>query len=225
MMKRKSKTMATSQSSVPPVLKGLKTDRTPRDYFLDMISVWEGGFQKYPEDVGNWVTFPDGKRELIGTNMGVTPSALAFHRGVPPSRITEEDMKALTVEEAADIGMKSYYEAPGLDILPWTPGVEAVTDIGWGSGPVRGIKMLQQVCGTTTDGIIGPKTMEAYRVFIETHGHERFLRDLHDLRADFYRQIVQNRPSNKIFLKGWLNRAKHYLPDNKAWWPKWKETE
>lgn len=195
--------------------------KSPRDAFVEAIRTWEGGFQQYREDAGNWVFAPDGTRRLVGTNLGVTPAALARHRGLAPYEVAVEDMRALRLEEAAEIGLAHYYRAVGFDRLPWLPATEVWVDIGWGSGPRTAILHLQRLIGTGDDGVIGPITTAAFVEWIEGYGHARTVERTADWRRDFYRDIVRRRPQNGVFLRGWLNRANWYCPANPSWWGTW----
>src|SRR5690606_26929880 len=128
---------------------------------------WEGLWQAMPEDAGNWVALPGGGRRLVGTMRGVTPAAFARWRGLQPWQVDAGRMKAeITLDVAVTIGLEHYYRQPGFDRLEWSPLVEIAVDIGWGSGPVRGIRMLQVLVGAEPDGIIGPRTEAAYAAAI-----------------------------------------------------------
>ena len=53
------------------------------------------------------------------------------------------------------------------------------------------------------DGKIGNQTLFALN-HVEA---EKFLQVYHDLQRRFYRSIVANRPTQRFFLGGWLNRV------------------
>lgn len=208
------------------IVAGLKP-RTPEEGFAHAIKTWEGGYQAMPEDTGNWVTLPNGEERLVGTNLGVTPAALAKHRGKHPYEITEDDIRGLQIEEAVEIGMTHYYRAVGYDKLPWTPVTEVWVDIGWGSGPRTSIKHLQRLIGTGDDGVIGPYTIKAFTEWLRgadglpsLEEHKRAVSQTYNWRASFYRDITRRRPANKRFLRGWLNRARYYTPGT-SWWGEW----
>ncbi|MCW5770416.1 MAG: hypothetical protein KIT16_02175 [Rhodospirillaceae bacterium] len=192
------------------------TGRTPREAFMQAIDTWEGLFQDDPDDVANWA---DGK--LVGTMRGVTPAALALFRGVPVGSLTKDDVKSVSLQEAADIGMSHYYRGVGFDRLPWVPATEVWVDIGWGSGPVLAVKKMQAMIGVADDGAVGPFTLRAFTEWVRDHGHDGAVKAIHAWRRGFYERIVELRPSNRKFLKGWLRRADWYLPKNKDWWPRW----
>lgn len=198
---------------------------TPHESLMDSISRWEGEWQAMPEDSGNWVDCPEG-RLLIGTMRGVTPAALAQHLGIDACSLTEAKMReTVTLELAAEIGLKGYYRGPGFDRLAWSPLVWLAVEIGWGSGPSRAVKMLQDLIGVPADGKIGPQTRAAYDRFIQGHEIGAAVDDLAQARRDFYLSISEPGSKNAKFRKGWLRRADYYTTtgngEEPAWWPKW----
>lgn len=204
---------------------------TPHSGLRASIKRWEGGWQAFPNDKGNWIIC-QGERRLIGTMRGVTPYAYARYCGVDPCSLTAEQMQAeITLDVAADIGLRDYFNLPRFNRLTYNPLVEIAADIGWGSGPAVGVRMLQRVVGRSVgggiavDGIIGPITMEAHERFIETEDIEDAVRRLHGLRRDFYIRISdpKTHPGNAPFRVGWLRRADWYTPDNPQWWGKWDD--
>lgn len=195
---------------------------TPRDELARAIARWEGTWQAQPQDAGNYVTMPDGSRRLIGTMRGVTPAALAAHKGVPPYTITEADMRAITPEIAADIGETKYYRGTGLDMLAWGPATAALVDFGWGSGPGQAVKSMQRLCGATADGVVGPRTVEAYAKWVNGLGWEQATRAVKDMRIAFYDLIISRNPAWEMYRKGWHNRANWMTPESAEWWGPWK---
>jgi Putative secretion activating protein len=179
----------------------------PRQMIRGMIERWEGGFQAHPNDVGNYV---NGR--LIGTNMGVTPAALAAYRGVPATTITQAEMRAMSIEEAVAIGYQNYFVAPGFDRLPYSKLVEHYFDFGWGSGPVTAIRYLQRQVGADVDGVMGPQTIERYVAYVSNKAHRAALVEAVETRLAFFRRICDQRPANRVFLNGWLRRGRWFLP-------------
>lgn len=179
----------------------------PSDFLALVIDRWEGGYQSYASDSGNWVTRPDGTRIKIGTMRGVTPAALAQHRGIEPWTLTPADMQAVTRDEAVEIGLVHYYREPGLDRLLWEPATAALLDFGWMSGPRQAVLSLQRLVGVMADGDIGPLTVTAYAAWESRLGPLGALEAVHDMRASFYRHLAEINPANGQFVQGWLNRA------------------
>jgi lysozyme family protein len=178
----------------------------PLDFLKAVIARWEGGYESYADDLGNWVTTPDGRRIDIGTMRGVTPAALAAHRGVPACTLTAADMQAVTLEEAADIGLVHYYQEPHFDQFTWGPATAALLDFGWGAGPGQAARSIQRLIGVTPDGAVGPATIAAYNHWIGTQGWDAATQAVHDMRAAFYRYLAESNPADQRFLDGWLNR-------------------
>jgi lysozyme family protein len=174
---------------------------TPRQVMARIIDKWEGGYQSYVDDLGNWI---NGR--LVGTMRGVTPAALAAHRGISGDSITPEMMQSVTLDEAADIGVKHYYEEPGFNKLRWTAATASIADFGWGSGPVQAAISMQRIVGVSADGVVGPMTVAAYNAWEDRTPDIDALKIIHDMREAFYRMIVAGNPKYEKFLGGWINR-------------------
>lgn len=191
---------------------------TPLEVMERIIDKWEGGYQSYVDDKGNWI---NGR--LVGTMRGVTPAALAQHRGIDPSTITPEMMKSITLEEAADIGVKHYYEEPGFGKLRWTAATASLVDFGWGSGPGQAVLSMQRIVGVSADGSIGPITIAAYNQWEDQTPDVEALKRIHDMRAGFYRMITFGNPEYEKFLQGWLNRNDWVSNATEEWFGLFKE--
>ena len=130
--------------------------------------------------------------------------------------ITEEDarkygykgrMRDLQLGIAKDIYDKKYYHKNGLDTLKSDKMALSVCDFIVNSG-AWGAKKAQAALNELgfdlrVDGILGEKSLAALNEVEEA----KFLEKYHDLQRRFYRVIVANKPSQKVFLKGWLNRV------------------
>lgn len=194
---------------------------TPLEALKRSITRWEGGWQAQPQDQGNYVMMPDGSRRLIGTMRGVTPATWAAYKGKPAASITVEEMQAITLDDAAAVGLARFYQGTGLDMLPWGPATEVLVDVGWGSGPRQAILFAQRLSGASDDGIVGPKTVEAYSRWIASVGWEKAVRAIRDMRMAFYDLIIKRNPAWEIYRQGWYNRANWMLPESAEWWGPW----
>lgn len=167
------------------------------DKELDTIMVSEGGFQQWENDSGNYVG-----DELIGTNRGVTPKALAKYRGIAPTDVTVEMMQGVTDAEAREIFKQDYYYAPKIDQLPENLQ-DTVFDMYINSGS-NAIKILQRMVGADEDGVIGPQTLAAV-------ADANITRDAYaDARIEYYKSISKPGTKNAEFRQGWINRANKY---------------
>ena len=118
--------------------------RSPGDFARNYIFRWEDGKQSDPnkthslrtDDAQNYTGGRIGVGALVGSNHGTGSIALATYRGVPVASITREVMHALTIDEAAAIALRLYYDDPNLDLLPWSALMASVMDFGWGAGPM-----------------------------------------------------------------------------------------
>lgn len=193
----------------------------PIDFLRFVIDRWEGGYQSYADDAGNWVTKSDGSRLKIGTMRGVTPMALAQHLGVPAYTLTPERMQQVTLDEAANIGLVHYYYGPRFHLLAWGPATASLLDYGWGAGPGQAVLTMQRLIGVAADGAIGQITSAAYNAWLDKLGQEKATAVIHDARAAFYQHICEVNPDNNRFLQGWLNRADWASAVDPEWQKAW----
>lgn len=183
---------------------------TPDAFFRDYIRAWEGGLSLDPDDAGNWYG-----GLVVGSKYGVTAAALSAWRKT--ANITAQDIRDLTLDEAVQIAQRLYYEQPRFNRLPWDPVIASAVDFGWGAGPTQAIKSLQRMVGTDADAQIGPATDAAYRAAVARAGIEGLAVTWQRVRDDFYRMIVERRPVNAKYLKGWMNRSAYFAPGS-DWW-------
>jgi len=150
----------------------------------------EGGFQRDPQDRGNWTSGVIGRGELRGTKWGI--SAMSY---------PGEDIPNLTQERAFVIYERDFWNK----LAPLPPGVCYMAfDFAVNSGLRTSIRALQEAAGTVPDGLIGPATRAAVARHTVTHkATDELLRAYSAERAFYYSQI---RTVNR-FGKGWMIRA------------------
>ena len=172
------------------------------DDMIDHVLVKEGGYVNHPADRGG------------PTNYGITQKTLSRYL---EKAVTIDMVKALDLETARDIYELNYYRVPRINQLP-AEIQPFLFDCAVNHGPRRAIKFLQNVCNEagfgplTPDGLMGPKTKAQARACLEELGQWMVVA-LVEERQMFYVEIVQNDDSQQAFLKGWLNRARSFLPD------------
>lgn len=188
-----------------------------RDFFRDYIARWEGGLSLDPADAGNWTGAKKGVGQLVGSNYGVTPAALAKHRKIAAGSVSQSAMATLTMDEAIDIAVSSYYKAPRFDLLPFNRWIASVIDMGWGAGPSQAIKLLQRQVGVADDGKLGPATAGAVNAYLLQHTEREAAWQFAFIRARFYATITVGTPTNLKFINGWLNRTEYFAPTSE-WW-------
>ena len=139
------------------------------DRCLRIILHHEGGYVNHPKD-------PGGE-----TNLGVTKRVYEEWGGT-------KDMKDLTVEDVAPIYYKNYWNRVRADDLP--AGLDlCVFDFGVNAGTGRSAKFLQRLVGTTVDGGIGPATIGAVNVYVQTEGIEATIEAFQNSRQEYYESL------------------------------------
>tara|TARA_R100000030_G_scaffold28718_1_gene21204 strand:- start:112 stop:618 length:507 start_codon:yes stop_codon:yes gene_type:complete len=153
------------------------------DRCLRIILHHEGGYVNHPKD-------PGGE-----TNLGVTKRVYEEWGGT-------KDMKDLTVEDVAPIYYKNYWNRVRADDLP--AGLDlCVFDFGVNAGTGRSAKFLQRLVGTTVDGGIGPATIGAVNVYVQTEGIEATIEAFQNSRQEYYESLS----TFETFGRGWTRRV------------------
>lgn len=198
-----------------------------RTFAKDYIFRWEDGKSTNPDkthslrpnDPGNWSSGKVNVGNLIGSNHGVTPIALASYRKVPVSAISREIMRALAIDEAADIALANYYRAPRFDLLTWSAPTAIIMDGGWGMGPGQMIELVQDMLDVAQDGRLGPQTAGAYNKLLAAQGEAFLVGALWAFRSEFYERIIAAKPYLGENERGWDNRSIYFAPgDPEGWW-------
>lgn len=128
-------------------------------------------------------------------------------------------MRDMPIEVARNIYDKKYYHGNrlnevvndkiALSICDWI-----VNSGTWGAKKAQqAINIIQGRQALTVDGKIGNNTLFA----LNNVDEKRFLEVYHELQRNFYRSIVRSNPTQKVFLKGWLNRVdrkEKYIKEN-----------
>jgi lysozyme family protein len=151
----------------------------------------EGGYDNDPDDPGGETNFGIDKRS---------------HPDV--------DIKNLTVGEATEIYRNEYWDKYKCWLYA-APLGEVYFDCCVNTGAKQANKFLQRAVGTTPDGVIGPKTLEA---IANTDAYKTALEVINQ-RQKFYEYLAFNKANLKKFLKGWTNRNNNlikYLAKNSS---------
>ena len=154
------------------------------DAALQHVLEDEGGFSNHPKDPGG------------ATMKGVTLDTYRSYK--KNQHLTAEDLKKITNEELRDIYYRRYWNAVKGDDLP--SGVDyCVFDCAVNSGPGRATKLLQEVIGVKSDGVIGPITLAA----IKSADPVELIHKYTDKRIQFWRSLL----TFETFGKGWVARG------------------
>lgn len=165
------------------------------ELLVPKILKWEGGFVNHPNDKGG------------ATNKGITIGTFTSYRklkGFPQPSV--DDLKNISNEEWMDILKTLYWDRWKADQINNQSIANFLVDWVWASG-VYGIKYPQQVLGVVVDGIVGSRTLTAVNEYPD---QKELFQKLWDRRKQHFESIVQRDPSQKVFLKGWMNRLNDY---------------
>lgn len=177
------------------------------------ILSFEGGFVNDKDDAGG------------ATNKGVT---IATWRKVGYDKdgdgdIDVDDLKLITDAEAVNAVLRPHYwNRWKADKIESQSLANILVDWVWGSG-AHGIKIPQRMLGVKVDGIVGAKTLAA----LNSVDAKAFFDEVKLEREKFFKRIVEAKPSQSKFLKGWLRRLNNigygYLIDNRGRKTKFKD--
>lgn len=168
------------------------------DLALKYTFVNEGGFSDHPNDRGG-----------ATSQYGITQDELARWRKHP---VSKKDVRDMSAAEAKDIYKHWYWQPLGCDNINSAGIAIAMFDIG----VVRGIgvppKYAQSICNAygfdlVLDGHIGPKSLAAINQVPPAY----FINAFAAKARNGFLAIVAGRPSQAVFIRGWLARAKRLL--------------
>lgn len=162
---------------------------------------YEGGFEKNKADSGN---FYNGK--LIGTDLGITPGAYKTFYKVEP---TETLIRNLTKKQASPIYKANYWNKIRGDEIANNSLADLMLDIVVNSGTGM-IKSFKTIANATAGKKIfaetsTPFTSEEIKL-LNALPQDIYYNNIKTARKAFYNDLVKKKPSNQVFLKGWLSR-------------------
>lgn len=146
---------------------------------------WEGG---------------DKLHNVKGDSGGWTKYGIAYNYNKQHFKDLDE-FKEMSFEKAAEIAFENYAEPLNLALVP-EECQAMIFDIAFNTGVKRAIILAQRALNIKDDGVLGKQTKAALEGLNKA--------DLYQERGKFYNAIVAGNPSQKKFLKGWLNRAKYF---------------
>lgn len=153
------------------------------DKYIERILSHEGGYTNNPKDPGG------------ATNWGIT------ERVARANGYTGE-MRAMPRQTAIDIYRKVYWQAPKIDQLP--PAIAfQVLDAAINHGISRAIKWLQEMVGTSADGVLGPQTLGRVDAHVWSGTETEMCMIFLATRLQFYTDIG----GWDTFGRGWARRT------------------
>ena len=118
-------------------------------------------------------------------------------------KITKSDIKMLTIEDASEIFKRYFWDKFKLDDEESNKKALVIFDISVNHGLANAGMMIQRALNKmgnnlVVDKKVGPKTLAA----LHAADPDEFCDQVLKVRENFYYKIVENRPSQKVFLKG-----------------------
>ena len=121
--------------------------------------------------------------------------------------IDANDIRKLTKEQAIKVYRKHFWDKAKLDEINSDKIALAIMDTGVNHGIYKGISMAQETLNklgkkVDVDKIMGPQTINALNSVDPDTFVETYLKS----RKNYYRRIVETRPTQNMFFRGWMNR-------------------
>lgn len=155
---------------------------------LKLTLAYEGGYSNHPRDPG------------AATMNGVTQAVYDDDRR--DRRLPTRDVRLMTTAERDAIYRRRYWDMVRGDDLPL--GVDyAVFDFAVNSGVRAASRKLQEIVGAAVDGAIGPKTVEAVRAYVSSHGAVMLSDAVCSSRMAYLRSL----DTFPTFGRGWTGRV------------------
>lgn len=156
----------------------------------------EGGISNHKNDYGGL------------TNHGITIRTFEEYAekdlGMLP---TENNLKKLTKEQASVLYKKRFWEPLRVDEIN-SISISYILYDFYVNSTKNAVRIMQQSLNSlganlTVDNVMGSKTIKA----INEADSRKLFDAYHQNRIDYYMQVVKEDPSQKVFLKGWIERV------------------
>lgn len=172
------------------------------DKIVEHTLEWEGGLVNDPDDLGGL------------TNRGITLkffSTFCREVGYFPASPLRQILIHMDRNEAVQIYHDTFWNWIQGDKIKNCTVALAIFDFFVNADQLRirkgvrksiVIRTVQKIIKVTVDGVMGPKTIEA----LNNYNQKNIFDHLQEERKNYYLAIIEKRPRNKKFLRGWLKR-------------------
>ena len=170
-----------------------------------LILANEGGYVNDPVDTGG--------ETYKGIARKMNPDWLGWHiidllKKQPGFPESPQSADAIEIKKQLDYEVRSFYythfwlKVQG-EMITNQQVAESIFDFAVNAGVSVSISLSQFVAGVTTDGVIGPRTIEAINRFDPGH----FLAAFALAKINRYVNICNKRPVSKKYFFGWVVRS------------------
>lgn len=164
------------------------------DVAIKVVLSDEGGLVENPRDSGG------------ATKFGIS---LEFYRENIKPTADRFDIENLTINDAEKIYEQYFWKPNRYYMLLSQPIATKVFDLAINIGPKHANELLQKAAAANSDmkidldGILGIRSL-----FVINHCNDDLVyKALKTEAAQYYKDLVQDKPTLQPFLEGWLNRA------------------
>jgi lysozyme family protein len=167
----------------------------------------EGGYSNHPKDKGG-ETF----RGITRNNFPFWPGWQKIDTVTREARDSLKDDPEL-MQLAAQFYKQTFWDQLNLDQVESHTIAAELFDSAVNVGSARVAHWLQHAVNLLSspklvqDGRIGPRTIGAVNLLIDTLGEGPLLKTLNGLQFEHYHAIVSRDPGQDVFFKGWLTRV------------------
>lgn len=123
--------------------------------------------------------------------------------GISQRAYPNEDIANLTIDRAKFIYKRDYWDSAKLDSIVSQKIAESIFDFAVNAGVETSVRFAQEVVGTDADGIVGKNTIYAINIFNE----RLFMAEFRLKKIERYVGIIDKKPTQIKYLKGWIKRA------------------
>jgi lysozyme family protein len=158
---------------------------------LTNVLIYEGGYVNNPNDKGG------------ETNKGITKQVYDRYRSA--KKLPTQSVAVITLDEVQDIYYNLYWTAGKCNELPIKLAIVHF-DTCVNLGITQANKLLQRSIGVADDGVIGAGTLAKIKSLGSSL--QEFTNVYIDKRCEFYINLVTNKYTQIVFLKGWMTRCR-----------------
>lgn len=163
------------------------------DISIGIVLRHEGLFSNNPHDAGS------------ATMRGITFNLFRNYADTLGMVKSVESLKTLTEDQAKVIYREEFWNAMQGDLWKDQQLANIVFD-GFINMGRRSIRMIQIEAGVPADGFIGINSLQV----INNANAKTLFQGYKDARIKFYNDLVEKKPTQKVFLKGWLARINSF---------------
>ena len=181
------------------------------EQIIEFTLKYEGVLSDHPADRGGLTKY--------GISLKAAQEAQNFVLDVNDDGVIDSrDIRELDRETSIQFYKEEYWDKPfELDDFSSTPKKQFVIfdcNVNHGAGnTTRLIQSALKALGN--DLVIDGRYGRITKGLLESADEDSFFDAMLDKRASFYNAIVRNRPNQKVFLRGWMNRINQMKQDVK----------